>query len=67
MRKAAISLILIYQRLAPVRVRDSCRFEPSCSKYAVAAIEKYGLLHGAIRALDRLCRCRPPNGGVDVL
>ena len=66
MRKAVINLILLYQRLAPVRIHDSCRFEPSCSEYAAAVIERDGLIRGVVRALDRLRRCRPPNGGVDV-
>ncbi|ADG20365.1 protein of unknown function DUF37 [Paraburkholderia atlantica] len=55
--------IRIYQAVAPTRVRASCRFTPSCSEYALQAIETYGVWHGWTRTIHRLRRCRPPNGG----
>lgn len=36
-----------------------CRFEPSCSAYALEALEKHGALHGTILALRRVMRCHP--------
>ncbi|QTH14409.1 membrane protein insertion efficiency factor YidD [Pseudomonas corrugata] len=62
----ALSAIRWYQRVAPSRLRDACRFEPSCSNYAIQAIEMYGLLRGARKAVGRICRCRYPNGGKEL-
>jgi putative membrane protein insertion efficiency factor len=40
-----------------------CRFEPSCSQYAVTAIQVHGTLNGGARAVWRVCRCHPWGGG----
>ncbi|MBP6018771.1 MAG: membrane protein insertion efficiency factor YidD [Burkholderiaceae bacterium] len=56
----------IYRRLAPQRVRDSCRFEPSCSEYCLLAVEKYGFWRGWWMTIRRLGRCKPPFGGRDL-
>ena len=61
----AIWLVQLYQNLAPDKVRNRCLFEPSCSNYMILAIEKYGLIKGVIKGVDRLMRCTPPNGGID--
>jgi uncharacterized protein len=43
-----------------------CRFQPTCSEYAINAIEKYGLLKGGLKASWRILRCNPWNkGGYD--
>ena len=43
-----------------------CKFEPSCSDYAIEAIRKNGLLRGSIQGLQRLVRCNPfSRGGYD--
>lgn len=60
-----ICSVKLYQRLAPKKVRNRCRFEPSCSHYMIGAIEKYGALKGFGKGFLRICRCRPPNGGYD--
>ena len=62
--------IYSYQRfLSPVlgRAGVRCRFEPSCSRYAAASIEKHGALVGSWRATWRVIRCGPwtPAGTVD--
>lgn len=61
----SIQLILLYQYLAPVKIRNGRRFEPSCSNYAILALRKYGFLRGWKMAFNRLKRCKYPNGGVD--
>ncbi len=58
-------LIRVYQRVAPQRVRDSCRFTPTCSHYALLALDKHGFFKGWRLTWDRLARCRPPHGGED--
>lgn len=57
--------IKIYQRLAPISIREKCRFEPSCSNYMIMSIEKYGLIKGMIKGYLRLRRCNVNNGGYD--
>lgn len=60
-----ISLIYLYQRHASARLRNSCRFEPSCSNYMILAIEKHGTWSGVLMGIRRILRCAPPNGGED--
>ncbi|WP_420419626.1 membrane protein insertion efficiency factor YidD [Pacificispira sp.] len=60
-----IYLVRFYQHIAPQVVRNRCRFEPSCSEYAVLALEKYSVLRALRLVVDRLRRCRYPNGGED--
>ena len=66
-KSVAIWLIKVYQATAPESVRRKCRFEPSCSSYAISAFEKYGFFKGTAKTYRRLKRCRPPNGGFDPL
>lgn len=63
-KRIAIWGIKAYQRYAPLVIRSRCCFTPSCSEYALLAIEKYGIIRGCKMAVDRLLRCHPP-GGVD--
>jgi putative membrane protein insertion efficiency factor len=47
-------------QLGPSRVLPpSCRYQPSCSAYAITAIERYGAARGGWMALKRICRCHP--------
>jgi putative membrane protein insertion efficiency factor len=65
---ARILLLLIagYRRLISPFLPPSCRFYPSCSKYAVIAIQKHGAVRGLWLALRRIARCHPWNpGGFD--
>ena len=67
MKYLALALIRGYQltfsRLLPP---NTCRFEPSCSKYGYQAIAKYGALKGGWMAAKRIARCNPLNpGGFD--
>ncbi|MGB4440754.1 MAG: membrane protein insertion efficiency factor YidD [Coriobacteriia bacterium] len=58
--------IRAYQRLISPLFPPSCRFTPTCSNYALVAIERYGLVRGGWLALRRIGRCHPWNpGGYD--
>lgn len=58
--------VRIYQLAIRPLLPPSCRFEPSCSEYFIAAVRKYGPLSGACRGAWRICRCHPWNpGGYD--
>lgn len=61
--RALLSVLALYQRLRVGRVAP-CRFYPSCSAYAVEAIQVHGAWRGTRLALRRLSRCRPlgPHG-----
>ncbi|MBE6691854.1 MAG: membrane protein insertion efficiency factor YidD [Ruminococcaceae bacterium] len=61
MKKLLISLIRFYQtQISSTRPR-SCRFEPTCSAYAIEAIQKRGVVIGLFLALWRILRCNPFN------
>lgn len=58
--------IRFYQRVISPWTASSCRYYPSCSQYALVAIERHGVLRGGWLALRRLGRCHPwTAGGVD--
>ena len=61
-----IKLIGLYQKyLSPLK-RPCCKYYPTCSAYAVSAIEKHGAIKGMILAAWRILRCNPWSmGGVD--
>ncbi len=61
-----IWLVRAYQLVISPMFPPSCRFYPSCSAYALTALERYGPLKGTWLAARRLLRCHPWNpGGVD--
>ena len=65
-RRAVAALLRLYQRVISPLYPPSCRFYPSCSQYALVAVERHGVLHGSALAGWRLLRCNPWNvGGVD--
>ena len=59
MKKILICLIRFYQRHITPHTPASCRFRPTCSAYALQAINKYGALKGGWLAFKRLLRCNP--------
>lgn len=56
-------LIRTYQTLVSPLLGPRCRFYPSCSAYALEAIERFGVLRGSWLALRRLLRCHPLHPG----
>jgi putative membrane protein insertion efficiency factor len=65
-RRALVLLVRLYQRLVSPALPPSCRFYPSCSAYAVEALERHGALRGTLLAVKRIGRCHPFHpGGVD--
>jgi putative membrane protein insertion efficiency factor len=60
--RLAVLLIRGYQVLLSPIVGGSCRFEPSCSAYAIEAFETHGALHGLMLTARRVGRCHPFGG-----
>lgn len=61
-----VLLIRLYQRFISPMFPPSCRYYPSCSAYAVTALQRFGPVKGSWLALRRLLRCHPwAAGGVD--
>jgi len=59
MKTLLLALIRFYRRcISPYR-QPCCRFTPTCSQYAMEAVEKYGALRGSWMALRRICCCHP--------
>lgn len=74
LRYIVIKIIKIYQKslsfdhgvLKNFFPLGYCKFQPTCSEYAINAIEKYGIITGGIKALWRVLRCNPwSKGGCD--
>ena len=66
MRYAAIGAVRLYQLLLSPLFAGSCKYHPSCSRYAIDALRQYGLVRGCVLAGWRLVRCNPWSaGGVD--
>jgi putative membrane protein insertion efficiency factor len=66
MKQLALLLIRLYQLTLSPLLGPSCRFEPSCSRYAMACIDGHGVLRGSWLAAKRILRCHPFNpGGYD--
>jgi len=61
------SLIRMYQKaVSPVLPPNTCRFYPTCSSYAIDAIERYGAIKGLLLSVKRILRCHPLHpGGYD--
>lgn len=66
MKHVMIWLIKFYKRFISPCLKPACRFVPTCSEYALEAIEKYGALKGGWLAFRRILRCNPfHKGGYD--
>ena len=61
-----ISLIKLYRLLLSPWIGNHCRFHPTCSAYAIEAIQRHGVLRGSCLALKRISCCHPwHEGGID--
>ena len=66
MKKLLIGMIHLYQKYISRLKRPSCRFYPSCSEYAVLALQKYGVIKGSWKSMVRIIKCNPFHpGGYD--
>ena len=70
MKRSLLAILLapirLYQRAISPALPRRCKYEPTCSAYAVQAIRELGVLRGAILAAWRLARCNPfSHGGYD--
>ena len=54
--------VLFYQRFISPMTPPSCRFTPTCSQYAIEALQKHGPLKGLYLAIRRILRCHPWGG-----
>ena len=61
MKKILIKLIKLYKKI-PGSWHGSCRYIPTCSDYAIGAIDTYGAFKGGIMAIKRILRCNPWGG-----
>ena len=65
-QQALIVLLCGYKRFLSPLLPPACRFVPTCSQYALEAVEKYGVFRGLLLAAWRLLRCHPfSKGGYD--
>jgi uncharacterized protein len=65
-RRIAIAPIRVYQLVISPALPARCKYYPTCSQYAVQAIQRYGILRGLVLAVWRLLRCNPfSHGGFD--
>ena len=66
LKRVLIALVKFYRKyISPLRP-PCCRYYPTCSQYALEALEKYGALKGGWLALRRILRCNPfHKGGYD--
>lgn len=65
-RSLAVVLLRFYQRWISPAFGPRCRYYPSCSEYAVQAVQRFGILRGLLLAAWRLLRCNPwSRGGYD--
>jgi hypothetical protein len=66
LRKAFVLPIRFYKKFISPLFPPVCKYYPSCSTYALTAIERFGIVKGTIMATWRILRCNPfSNGGVD--
>lgn len=63
LRAPFIGVIRGYQRFISPMLGPHCRFQPTCSEYAILAIETHGILKGGLLSLKRILKCHPLNPG----
>ena len=66
MKKAVIKVIRIYQLVLSPTLGGNCRFQPTCSQYAIDALNEHGIFKGVFLSLKRIAKCHPFHpGGFD--
>tara|TARA_B100000315_G_scaffold126021_1_gene115728 strand:+ start:14035 stop:14265 length:231 start_codon:yes stop_codon:yes gene_type:complete len=66
LKKISAALIKIYQYIISPVLPPSCRFYPTCSEYALEAINEFGFAKGLLQAIKRIFKCHPfHEGGYD--
>jgi hypothetical protein len=66
MKSLALGLLRLYKRWISPAFPPACRYTPTCSEYAMEAVERYGALRGGAMAAWRVARCHPfAKGGLD--
>ena len=63
--KVVIFIIKAYQRWLSPLLGNNCRFNPTCSSYAIGAINRFGVVKGCWLAAKRILKCHPLNAGGD--
>ena len=63
MKKILLALVRFYRAYISPMTKPCCRFVPTCSEYALEAIEKYGAVKGTWLAVKRLSKCHPFHFG----
>ena len=63
MKRIFLSLIRFYRKNISPYTPPTCRFIPTCSQYALEAIEKYGAAKGGLWAVKRIAKCHPFHRG----
>ena len=65
-RTVVLALVKFYRSYVSPLVPPTCRYVPTCSEYAMIALQKYGFIKGSWLAIKRICRCHPWHpGGYD--
>lgn len=65
MKHILIALVKFYRKYISPLTPPTCRYVPTCSQYALEALEKYGAVKGGWLAIKRICRCHPFHKGHD--
>jgi putative membrane protein insertion efficiency factor len=66
MKSLALALLRLYKRWISPAFPPSCRYVPTCSEYALEAVDRYGVWRGGTMSAGRLLRCHPfAKGGLD--
>ncbi|MBN2078258.1 MAG: membrane protein insertion efficiency factor YidD [Spirochaetes bacterium] len=64
--KLSISIVRVYKTILSPLLPQACRFYPTCSSYAIEALERHGVLKGLMLTAWRVLRCQPfSSGGLD--
>jgi len=61
-RRLLVLLVRVYQLVLSPWIGGGCRFTPTCSNYAIEALERYGAIRGSILTVHRILRCNPWGG-----